>query len=133
MPTATPVAYLPVGIAAWLWYRRYLHLEAEEYGDSAESTTMRRIYAYLVSATALGLTWTGAVLIVSALIDWGYGTGSRDLWLEPLATGLSLLTVGAPVWSIHWRSVQAVARQVDTTGAEERRSGPRRIRRRFGP
>ena len=126
----TPLAFLPVGIVAWTWYRRYLRLEAEQYGDSAESTTMRRIYAYVVSATALGLLWGGSVLIVSALIDWLIGPGAfateNDFWLEPLATGLSLLAVGAPVWSIHWRSVQAVARQEDNAGADERKSGPRR-------
>ena len=126
----TPLAYIPVGIIAWLWYRRYLQQEAEQYGDSEESVTVRRIYAYRVAAPALGLVWYGAVEIVGSFIDWQFGPAGvmdgRDIWLEPLATGLSLLIVAAPVWAIHWRSVQSIARQDDAEGAIERASWPRR-------
>jgi hypothetical protein len=49
------------------------------------------------------------------------------LWVYPLASGLSLLLVGAPVWSYHWRVVETIARQTDRRGLDERASGPRKV------
>lgn len=46
---------------------------------------------------------------------------------EQLATGLSLLAVGVPVWAFHWRTVQSVARRPDAVGEAERSSWPRRL------
>jgi hypothetical protein len=43
-----------------------------------------------------------------------------------LATGLSLLAVGLPVWAAHWRVVQSVARSEGDEGRRERASLPRR-------
>ena len=124
-----PLSLMPAGLIAWLWYRRYLHDEATRYGESPEATTIRRIYYYAVAATALALLWAGLVEILSALLDGlltrGALVSSEPIWAQPLATGLSLIAVGAPIWAQHWRTVQAVAQQSGAAGHEERNSAPR--------
>ncbi len=129
---ATAVAYAPVGMAVWLWHGRYLEREADAYGESSEGATVRRLYFYAVAATGLVLLWFGAVDLVQAILDTLLAqgrvvAGSARIWVYPLANGLSLLAVGAPVWAYHWRSADTLARRIDRVGQEERASGPRKV------
>jgi hypothetical protein len=121
--------YLPFGLLAWVWYRRILSEEAERFGESSEGATVRRLYYYAVAATGLALLWFGAVSLLQALLDWLLVTTPEAgrIWSEPLANGLSLLAVGAPLWSLHWRTIQRIARQPDADGMRERASLPRRV------
>ncbi|MCO5208828.1 MAG: DUF5671 domain-containing protein [Caldilinea sp.] len=119
-----PVSFIPVGAVVWTWYWRTLRRETDAYGDSGESATVRRIYAYLVAATGLGLLWVGAVELLHALID---AMLVGDIWHEPLANGIALLAVGAPIWAIFWRRVQRIAERADAEGAAERDSWPRKL------
>ena len=43
------------------------------------------------------------------------------------SSGVSLIAVGAPVWSLHWRTAQRVAEQDNEAGRAERASWPRRV------
>ncbi len=131
---ATPVSYIPIGLAIWVWHWRYLHQEAERYGESREGETIRRLYYYAIAATGLVLLWFGAANTVQALLEWIFGqegttvtAGIAALWVRPLANGLSLLAIGAPIWSYHWRVVQSVARRIDAAGLAERAAGPRKV------
>jgi hypothetical protein len=127
---ATPFGLMPVGVAVWIWHRRVLRAESAQYGESSEGVTVRRVYYYVVAATGLALVWFGAAETTSAMLDWALGAGSKargpGIWVEPLATGLSLLAVGVPVWAMHWRTVQGFARRQDDAGRAERVSRPRR-------
>ena len=75
------------------------------------------------------ILWCVAFVIVAisfvAYIVWKV-IWKGEIWVEPLATGLSLLAVGLPVWTAHWRVVQSLARREDDSGREERASLPRR-------
>jgi hypothetical protein len=122
----TPLAYAPLGIIAWIWHWRYLRAEAERHGESSEGATVRRLYYYTVAATGLILLWFGSTSLLQALLDRLLVTDG-EFWIEPLATGLSLLAVGAPIWALHWRAAQANARQHSAAGAHERGSLPRRV------
>lgn len=124
-----PVSFIPLGIAVWVWHWRYLQAEEMASPQTVESATVRRVYYYAVAATGLALLWFGAVEIVQALLDRIFVTTAvtSDYWLEGLARGLSLLAVGAPIWSFHWRAVERVARRTDEQGLAERASEPRRI------
>lgn len=127
---SSTIAFVPFGLIIWVWHWRYLRAEADRDGESAEGKTVRRLYYYAVAAVGLALLWFGAVEVMSALLDWLVGSnvaGTDPLWVEPLATGLSLLAVGAPVWAIHWRTAQRTARRDDIEGQAERASLPRRI------
>ena len=123
------VAAIAPGIIAWRWYWRQLHSESKLFGESQEADTIRRIYYYAVAAAGLALLWVGAGALVQVILDWLFRGDllGQGLWREPLASGLSLLAVGAPIWSLHWQAVQPIARQADEAGAIERGSLPRRI------
>ncbi|MCX6046991.1 MAG: DUF5671 domain-containing protein [Chloroflexi bacterium] len=124
----SPLAYIPVGVIAWLWHWRVVRNEVTAYGESLEGATVRRLYYYSVAATGLALLWFGATDLLQAVLDWWLvqNPGSDRIWTAPLAEGLSLLAVGAPIWAIHWRTAQQIARQTDLQGSRERASGPRK-------
>jgi hypothetical protein len=127
---ATPLAFLPIGFVLWYWHWRLIQREAASYGDTPESTAVRRIYYYTVAAIGLVLTWFGLVEILRVILDLltPFQTVlSGSYRAEQLATGLSLLAVGVPVWAFHWRTVQSVARRPDAVGEAERASWPRRL------
>jgi hypothetical protein len=126
----TPLSLIPVGLTIWLAVWRILQREADAFGESAQAATVRRLYFYLVAGVGLVLVWVGAVQLLNALLDalLRAAPGSfGDIWHEPLANGVSLLAVGAPVWALHWQAVQRVARSTDAAGATERTSLFRRI------
>jgi hypothetical protein len=126
---AGPLAMLPFGLIAWRWHWVQVSSEASRYGDTPESANVRRLYYYLVAAVGLVLLWIGLVDILRALLDWlvvGSDALSRGFRAEQLANGISMLAVGAPVWAIHWRAVQNVARAQGPSAQAERTSGPRR-------
>jgi len=117
-----PTSFIPIGVLVWGGHWALLRRETDAYGDSGQSAMVRRLYAYLVAAIGLALLWTGAVQVIHALLgSWLTG----DLWDDPLATGLSLLAVGAPVWTIFWRRVQSIAETAE--GGQERDSWPRKV------
>ncbi|MCS6825698.1 MAG: DUF5671 domain-containing protein [Caldilinea sp.] len=119
-----PVSFIPIGAVVWRWCWTTLRKETDAYGDSNESVTVRRVYTYLVTATGLALLWVGAVELLHALIDAALVGG---VWREPLANGVALLAVGAPVWVIFWRRAQSIAERDDAAGLVERNSWPRKL------
>lgn len=126
---AGPLSLVPLGVLAWRWHWVQVRSEAERYGDTPESANIRRLYYYLVAAVGLILLWIGLVDILRVLLDWlavGTDSFSESFRAEQLASGLSLLAVGAPVWALHWRTVQQVAYAEGALAAAERLSGPRR-------
>jgi hypothetical protein len=126
---AAPLSMAPLGLIAWRWHWQEVKREAARYGDSPESATVRRLYYYLVAAIGLILLWLGLVEILRVLLDWliigGSGASFIFRW-EQMARGISFLVVGAPVWALHWRTVQYIARGQDSHAQSERTSGPRR-------
>jgi hypothetical protein len=126
---AGPLSMLPFGLIAWRWHWVQVSDEARRYGDTPESANVRRLYYYLVAAVGLVLLWIGLVDILRALLDWlviGNDALSAGFRSEQLANGISMLAVGAPVWALHWRAVQRVARTEGSLAQAERTSGPRR-------
>ena len=126
----TPLGLLPVGALAWRWHWMQVSAEALRYGDSRESDFVRRLYYYAVAATGLVLLWIGLVDLLRALLDFaiiGAESVEKGFRARQLANGLSLIAVGAPVWSLHWRTTQRAAVQDNETGRAERASWPRRL------
>ena len=123
-----PLGLLPVGAFAWRWHWGQISAEALRYGDSGESELVRRLYYYSVAATGLVLLWIGVVDLLRALLDFAIVDASveKGFRAEQLANGLSLIAVGAPVWSIHWRTAQHAGAQAGAAGRAERGSWPRR-------
>ncbi len=126
----TPLGLLPVGTLAWRWHWLQVSAEAQRYGDTRESEFVRRLYYYAVAATGLLLLWIGLVDLVRALLDLaiiGSTSVEEGFRAYQFSSGVSLIAVGAPVWSLHWRAAQRVAEQDNETGRAERTSWPRRV------
>lgn len=124
---STSASLIVLGVIAWRWHWGQVQSEAARYGDSPESANVRRLYFYLVAAIGLVLLWIGLVDLLRLLLDWVFVGGPLDEFRAGQAgSGLSLLAVGAPVWVIHWRTVQRAAEGEAATARAERRSGPRR-------
>ena len=126
----TPLGLLPVGVLAWRWHWLQVSAEAQRYGESRESEFVRRLYYYAVAATGLLLLWIGLVDLLRGLLDLaiiGGASAEEGFRAHQLASGVSLIAVGAPVWSLHWRTAQRVAEQDNDSGREERASWPRRV------
>lgn len=125
---ASAVSLIVLGVIAWRWHWGQVQSEAARYGDSPESANVRRLYYYLVAAIGLVLLWIGLVDLLRLLLDSLFlgGWGLDEFRAGQAASGVSLLAVGAPVWVIHWRTVQRAAEGEAVTARAERRSGPRR-------
>lgn len=126
-----PLAFLPPGALLFWAFRRELARETAHTGQSPESVTVQRVAHYLTAAVGLTLSWIGMVEVLQALVDLLTGNRAVEiagrLWIDPLATGLSLLAVGLPLWITRWRLLQAAAHTPGRNGEAERVSGPRRI------
>jgi len=125
---ASPLSLIVLGSIAWRWYWGQVQAEAARYGDSPESANVRRLYYYLVAAIGLALVWIGLVDLLRLILDWLLVSGVviDEYQAGQAANGLSMLAVGAPVWVLHWRTVQRAAEGEVSTAQAERRSGPRR-------
>lgn len=128
---STLLGFGSIGLVVWIGHWRYLAREAATYGESEEGASIRRVYYYAVAATGLAVMWIGLTEAVLVLLDFVLARDAwiitQGLWVEPLASGLSLLAVGAPVWAYHWRVVQTIAQRDDVTGQAERASGMRKV------
>jgi hypothetical protein len=101
------LAALLVGAWAW-WYHRWVLQER----DADERTEAERTYAYLVAGVGLVAAAGGAAVALVGLLQAvapaplaTAGSATRDT----LAVAITLLLVGAPVWWVFWRPLQARA------------------------
>jgi hypothetical protein len=117
MPAA--VASGLVGFAIWRYHRTVLDAAA-----TGVRTEPERVYNYLAAGVGLVTGAAGATVAIAAAIQvlvpgaLAIGASGRNT----LATALTLLVVGLPVWWAFWHRLQ---RRV-TAGAERERSSPSR-------
>ena len=89
----------------------------------------RRVYRYLVAALGLGTLATGLVILFPVVLgvlvpEARERLAGTDWWRNPLTLAITLLMVGAPLWSIYWFGAQ---REVKAAGTEERTVLSRRV------
>ena len=99
------IGLIAYGIIVW---RRRMSVQQHEHEDDAGIGTVRRLYLYFVSFISLMMTANGVVIIIQFILEAGAGDVGAVLLdsTTQLATGASLLIVGAPIWYFHWRLVQ---------------------------
>jgi len=123
----TPLAYLPVGLVAWVWFSRRLRGGATRGGERPTAATVRRIAGYLASAVALGVFWFGLTellrLVIIAAIGLQPAGQTPLLWArERFAQAAALVVVAAPAWWAFWWPAQVRARAEGPDGRAERAS-----------
>lgn len=87
-----------------VWRRRSAHTDAEDEVDEGIGTILR-LYFYIVGFVSLMMSANGIVLVVRFMLEALF----EDVVSQSnvlLASGVSLVVVGLPLWVFHWRFMQ---------------------------
>jgi hypothetical protein len=114
---------VPLGMV-WAYYGFWLNRHIEAVGDKVRQAGMKRIYNYILSFIGLVVSFIGVAVLLSFIIDM---TTSKAFLMgdsnrSTLATAISMLVVGLPLWLLTWRPMQAEALAQDELGDHARRS-----------
>jgi hypothetical protein len=114
---------VPLGMI-WAYYGYWLNRHIEAVGDPIRQAGMKRLYNYILSLIGLVVSFVGVTTLFSFLIDTLTGSGVlvNDAMRGTLATSISSLVVGLPLWLMTWRPLQAGALAQDELGDHARRS-----------
>jgi len=114
---------VPLGMI-WAYYGHWLNRHIEAIGDRVRQAGMKRLYNYILSLIGLVVSFIGVATLFSFIIDmvtsntFLMGDSNRSM----LATSISSLVVGLPLWLTTWRPMQAEALAQDDLGDHARRS-----------
>ena len=112
---------IPLG-AIWAYYGHWLDRHIQAVGREVQQAGMKRLYNYILAFIGLIVAFVGVGTLFSFLIDMvlsrGYVFGDSDR--STLASALSSLIVGLPLWLMNWRPMQADAllQGVSSSGSE---------------
>jgi hypothetical protein len=114
---------VPLGLV-WAYYGYWLNRHIEAAGDRVRQSSLKRLYNYILAFLGLVVSFIGVTTLFSFIIDMVTGSGilMSDSTRGTLATSLSSLIVGLPLWLFIWRPVQAEATAPDEMGDHARRS-----------
>lgn len=114
---------VPLGMI-WAYYGYWLNRHIEAIGDRVRQAGMKRIYNYILAFIGLIVSFIGVATLLNFIIDlltskaFLIGDANR----VGLATAISSLVVGLPLWLMTWRPMQAAALAQDDLGDHARRS-----------
>jgi hypothetical protein len=108
----------------WAYYGFWLNRHIESIGDRVRQAGMKRLYNYILAFIGLVVSFVGVATLITFIIDM---TTSRTFLMgdanrSSLATAISSLVVGIPLWLLTWRPMQAEALAVGEMGDHARRS-----------
>ena len=108
----------------WSYYGYWLNRHIEAVGDRVRQASMKRLYNYILAFIGLVTAFIGVATLFSFIIDMVTGTGvlMSDSTRGTLATSLSSLIVGLPLWLAMWRPMQSEAMEQGELGDHARRS-----------
>ena len=114
---------VPLGMV-WAYYGHWLNRHIEAIGDKVRQAGMKRLYTYILAFIGLVVSFIGVQTLLSFIIDMStskaflLGNANRS----SLATAVSSLVVGLPLWLLTWRPMQAEALTQSELGDHARRS-----------
>jgi hypothetical protein len=119
---------VPLGLV-WAYYGYWLNRHIEAVGDRVRQSALKRLYNYILAFIGLVVAFIGVATLFAFIIDTVTGTGilMSDSTRGTLATSISSLIVGLPLWLIMWRPMQAEALSQSEMGDHARRSVLRKI------
>jgi hypothetical protein len=114
---------IPLGLV-WAYYGYWLNRHIEAVGDRVRQAGLKRLYNYILALIGLVVAFVGMATLIAFLIDMltGFGIVFSDAMRNSLASSLSSLIVGLPLWLIMWRPMQAEAMLQGELGDHARRS-----------
>ncbi|HSM70390.1 MAG TPA: DUF5671 domain-containing protein, partial [Anaerolineales bacterium] len=114
---------IPLG-AIWAYYGHWLNRHIQAVGDEVQRAGMKRLYSYILAFIGLVVAFVGVGTLFAFIIDMitsrGFVFGSSDRFT--LASALSSLIIGLPLWLMNWRPMQAEALSEGEMGDHARRS-----------
>jgi hypothetical protein len=114
---------VPLGFV-WAYYGYWLNRHIEAVGDRARQAALKRLYNYILAFIGLVVAFIGVASLFAFIIDMitGFGILMDDATRGRLATSLSSLIVGLPLWLLMWRPMQEEALAPGEMGDHARRS-----------
>jgi hypothetical protein len=114
---------IPLG-AIWAYYGHWLNRHIEAIGDKVRQAGMKRLYNYILAFIGLVVAFVGVSTLFNFIIDM---TTSKAFLMgdsnrSNLASSLSSLIIGLPLWLMNWRPLQANALSEGEMGDHARRS-----------
>jgi hypothetical protein len=116
---------IPLG-AVWAYYGHWLKRHIEASGDGVRQAGMKRLYNYILSFIGLIVSFVGVTILISFTIGVVTSSGIT-LDRFSLASSISSLIVGVPLWLTMWRPMQAEALLSNEIGDHARRSVIRKM------
>ena len=114
---------VPLGMI-WAYYGHWLNRHIAAIGDRVRQAGMKRLYYYTLALIGLVVSFIGVTTLLNFIIDMITGTallmGVSNR--SSLATAISSLVVGLPLWLMTWRPMQTEALAQDDLGDHARRS-----------
>jgi hypothetical protein len=92
--TAAVLVGLPVWLIHWLWIERSVRRD-----DAERSSTLRRLYVYVVLAAAMGVM----ALSAHAALGSAFDVLQRGSSVDQVVRELPFVGIGLVVWLAHWR------------------------------
>jgi hypothetical protein len=114
---------VPLGMV-WAYYGYWLRRHVEATGDKVREAGMKRLYYYILSFIGLVVAFVGVNMLFTFLIDMLTGSffSITEVYRSNLASSISSLIVGMPLWLLTWRPMQAEALAENELGNHARRS-----------
>ena len=114
---------VPLGIV-WAYYGYWLNRHIQAAGDPVRQSSLRRLYNYILALIGLVVAFIGVATLLAFVIDMATGRGllMSDSTRGSLATSISSLIVGLPLWLATWRPMQSEALASGEMGDHARRS-----------
>ncbi len=114
---------VPLGIV-WAYYGYWLDRHIQAAGDAVRQSSLRRLYNYILALIGLVVAFIGVATLFAFVIDMATGRGilMSDSTRGSLATSISSLIVGLPLWLATWRPMQGEALAPGEMGDHARRS-----------
>ena len=114
---------IPLG-AIWAYYGHWLNRHIQASGDQVQQAAMKRLYNYILAFIGLVVAVVGVGTLLTFIIDMattrGFTLGNYQR--SNLASSLSSLIIGIPLWLMNWRPMQADAITEGEMGDHARRS-----------
>ena len=114
---------VPLGFV-WAYYGHWLERHIEAVGDRVRQSALKRLYNYILAFIGLVVAFVGVAILFAFIIDMITDTGvlMSDSTRSILATSISSLIVGLPLWLAMWRPMQTEALAAGELGDHARRS-----------
>jgi len=114
---------IPLG-AVWVYYGYWLNRHIQAVGDVVSRAALKRLYNYILAFIGLVVSFIGVTTLLMFIIDilTGSGIALNSSLRSELASSISSILVGLPLWLMMWRPMQAEAFIQGDVGDHARRS-----------